>query len=125
MPESRHKNLHLARTMRRNAKPAEKRLWCRLRNRQIHGVRFRRQVPIGPYIVDFASQRARLVVEADGGHHTGQVAEDRRRTVFLEFRGYQVLRFWNMDILDRTDDVISVLSEAVHWAIHPENPANR
>ena len=82
------------------------------------GVKFRRQVPIGPYIVDFASRTARLVIEAEGGQHGEQEEADAERTRFLESRGYTVLRFWNHAILDDTDSVMEVIGEAVHWATH-------
>ena len=62
-----------------------------------------------------------LVIEADGGQHGEMKEADRERTVFLERRGYRVLRFWNMDILGDTDSVMDVIAEAVHWAVHPEN----
>ena len=89
------------------------------------GVKFRRQVPIGPYIVDFASRSARVIVEADGGQHADMEEEDLRRTEFLEARGYTVLRFWNRYILKETDAVMEVIGEAVHWGIHPHNPLNQ
>ena len=61
-----------------------------------------------------------LVIEADGGQHGEQEVEDAERSRFLEFRGYTVLRFWNMHILNDTDAVMEVIAEAVHWATHPE-----
>ena len=120
MPNSRHKNITLARNLRRNQTAAEARLWSRLRKNGL-GVKFRRQVPIGPYIADFASRTTMLVIEADGGQHGEMEAADHQRTEFLERRGYRVLRFWNMDILGDTDSVMDVIAEAVHWAMHPEN----
>jgi very-short-patch-repair endonuclease len=124
MPNQRypHKNLHLARALRREQTPAEARLWSRLRNGNLMGIKFRRQVPVGPYIADFLSRQARLVVEADGGQHGEQEAYDAERTRFLEFRGYQVLRFWNHYILTDIDTVMDVIGEAAHWAVHAENP---
>ena len=89
------------------------------------GGKCRRQVPIGPYIVDFASRTARVIVEADGGQHADTEEEDQRRTEFLESRGYTVLRFWNRYILKETDAVLEVIGEAVHWGVHPDNPLNR
>ncbi|WP_300541174.1 DUF559 domain-containing protein [Maricaulis sp.] len=121
---ARHKNLHLARSMRKRQTPAEARLWSRLRNGGVEGVKFCRQIPIGPCIVDFVSREARLVVEADGGQHSEQEEADRARADFLEFREYQVLRFWNHAILANTDAAIEVIVKALHWAVHPENPAN-
>ncbi|MAC88915.1 DUF559 domain-containing protein [Maricaulis sp.] len=125
MPQSVHKHRHLARALRKEQTPAEACLWSRLRNRNLLAVKFRRQVPIGPYIADFASQEARLIVEADGGQHGETEGEDAERTAYLEHRGYQVLRFWNHAILTDTDGVMEVIGEAVHYAVHPGNPDAR
>ncbi|WP_203292629.1 endonuclease domain-containing protein [Maricaulis parjimensis] len=115
--QARHKNLSLARSMRQRLTPAEAKLWSRLRSGRVMGVKFRRQVPIGPYVVDFASRTARIVVEADGGHHTEQTEEDGARSAFLEWRGYTVLRFWNGQILYETDAVVEEIADAVHWGL--------
>ncbi len=93
---------------------AERRLWSRLRGRQLHGHKFRRQVPIGPYVVDFACVLERLVVEVDGSQHFDEAPHsDERRAMWLESRGYRVLRFWNGDVLARTDDVVEVIGQAL------------
>jgi very-short-patch-repair endonuclease len=123
--QSQHKNINRARAFRRRQTPAEARLWSRLRNGNLMGVKFRRQVPIGPYVVDFASRTARVIVEAGGGQHADTEEEDQRRTEFLESRGYTVLRFWNRYILKETDAIMEVIGEAVHWGVHPDNPLNR
>tara|TARA_R110000868_G_scaffold35549_3_gene127406 strand:+ start:165 stop:545 length:381 start_codon:yes stop_codon:yes gene_type:complete len=125
MPDHPLQHLHLARAMRRKQTPAEARLWSRLRNGNLMGIKFRRQVVVGPYIADFLSAQARLVVEADGGQHGEQEAEDEERTRFLEHRGYRVLRFWNHSILTDIDAVMEVIGEAAHWAAHGENPDAR
>jgi very-short-patch-repair endonuclease len=83
---------------------AERRLWSALRSRRLHQFKFRRQYPIGPYIVDFACIEHRLIVEADGGQHC-ENADDARRTAWLEAQGWRVLRFWNNDILANVDGV--------------------
>ncbi|WP_417497490.1 endonuclease domain-containing protein [Maricaulis sp.] len=119
------KNQHLARALRREQTPAEARLWSRLRNGNLMGIKFRRQVPVGPYIADFLSRQARLVVEADGGQHGEQEAYDATRTRFLEFRGYRVLRFWNHYILTDIDAVMEAIGEAAHWGVHEKNPDTR
>tara|TARA_R110002094_G_C4831079_1_gene205456 strand:- start:76 stop:462 length:387 start_codon:yes stop_codon:yes gene_type:complete len=119
------KNQHLARALRREQTPAEARLWSRLRNGNLMGIKFRRQVPVGPYIADFLSRQARLVVEADGGQHGEQEAYDAARTRFLEFRGYRVLRFWNHYILTDIDAVMEAIGEAAHWGAHEKNPDTR
>ncbi len=93
---------------------AERVLWRALREAlpQLH---WRHQVPFGPYIVDFCSHRARLIVEADGGQHgePQQVEHDAERTRFLEGEGYRVLRFWNHDLLADTDSVLSVVADGL------------
>ena len=95
-----------SRALRRQATDAERLLWSHLRGRSLLGRKFRRQVPIGPYIVDFLCIQDRLIVEADGGQHAGQGPYDSRRTAELQARGYRVLRFWNNDILAEPDAVL-------------------
>jgi very-short-patch-repair endonuclease len=100
-----------ARELRQVMTDAERRLWRNLR-RHFLGVHFRRQVPIGPYIVDFACLGRRLVVEIDGGQHMGS-AEDEIRDQWLRERGYRVLRFWNHDVLKNTEGVLTVIASAL------------
>jgi very-short-patch-repair endonuclease len=92
--------------LRTNATDAEKRLWSLLRNRQLAGYKFRRQHPIPPYIVDFVCLEQRLVVELDGGQHAEAQTYDASRTAVLEKLGYQVLRFWNNELLGNTQAVL-------------------
>jgi very-short-patch-repair endonuclease len=99
-----------ARRLRREATDAERRLWSRLRNRQLGGFKFRRQETIGRCIVDFACAECRLVVEADGGQHRNEVDADR--TAYLSSLGWKVVRFWNNDILQNTDGVLEVILSA-------------
>jgi very-short-patch-repair endonuclease len=89
-----------ARELRRSSTDIERRFWRALRVRQIEGVKFRRQHPIGSYVVDFCAPDIRLVIELDGGQHAERQVEDERRTRFLESRGYRVLRFWNSDSVE-------------------------
>jgi len=91
---------------------AEKRLWYRLRRRQLANQRFRRQVPIGTYIVDFACVEAMLIVEVDGSQHL-ESATDRARDRWLQGEGYRVLRFWNDDVLARTEGVMPHILDAL------------
>lgn len=98
-----HKN---ARALRSAATDAERKLWQGLRGRQVLGYKFRRQYPIAGYITDFACPEARMVIELDGGQHLGQAAYDVERTRKLAVNGYRVLRFWNDDVLLRTQDVL-------------------
>jgi very-short-patch-repair endonuclease len=83
----------------------ERFMWSRLRNRQLAGYKFRRQVPIGPYFADFACLSARLVIEVDGGEHHGGES-DRRKTAYLETHGYRVLRVPVQEIDETMDDVM-------------------
>ena len=105
-----------ARELRKEATKEERRLWGVINNRQIHGIRFNRQVPIGPFICDFVARSAKLVVELDGGQHGEAIIYDERRTKFLEERGYRVLRFWNHEVMKSLDDIVRVIGEALHQA---------
>ncbi|WP_459943155.1 endonuclease domain-containing protein [Deferrisoma palaeochoriense] len=96
----------MARRLRQNQTDAEHRLWRFLRNRQMLGKKFRRQAPMGPFVVDFVCHEARLIIEVDGGQHAVQVEQDRRRAEWLEHNGYRVLRFWNHDVLQNTEAVL-------------------
>jgi very-short-patch-repair endonuclease len=102
-----------ARTLRKSMTKAELWLWQRLRARQLCGLKFRRQHPIGPYIVDFACLQCRLVVEVDGATHStdAEQAHDRQRTVYLEDAGWRVLRFWNTDLYDNIDETLNRIAE--------------
>ena len=102
-----------ARELRKNMTDAERRLWHKLNRRQIATVKFRRQQPIGPFIVDFVCFERRLIVEVDGGHHTEQMSQDNERTAWLEKEGYRVLRFWNNEVLANTDAVAQAIADAV------------
>jgi very-short-patch-repair endonuclease len=107
-----------ARILRRNSTDAERRLWAALRDRRLRGYRFRRQYPIGPFIVDFACTRHQLVIEADGGQHA-QNNEDTVRTAWLEAHGWRVLRFWNGDVLGTIDGVLETIVRAIEEPPHP------
>jgi very-short-patch-repair endonuclease len=91
--------------MRQRQTSAEVRMWSRLRNRRLENLKFRRQVPRGPFIADFLCDEAMLIVEVDGSQHGDQTAKDARRTAYLEGLGYTVLRVWNIDVLQNTDRV--------------------
>jgi very-short-patch-repair endonuclease len=86
---------------------AEKKIWNRVRAKQL-GVKFRRQQPIGKYVVDFVCFEKKLVIEIDGGEHFESV-RDRIRDKWFQKHGYNVLRFWNNDVLKNTDDVIQAI----------------
>ncbi len=105
----------LARKLRKNMTDAERRLWYDLRHRQIGHARFRRQAPIGPYIVDFVCFESRLIIELDGSQHAIDLKEDLRRTHWLNEQGFRVIRFWNYQIFEDGEAVL----EAIGLALNP------
>ena len=90
---------------------AEQHLWKYLRNRRLGGRKFRRQFPIPPYILDFYCHEMHLAVELDGSQHLLKEKYDRKRTEYLENQGIRVLRFWNHDVLQRTEKVLEMIRE--------------
>ena len=111
--------VEFARKLRRESTDAERILWERLRRRQIAGLKFRRQVPIGRYVVDFLCLQARLVVEVDDVGHADRFEYDRQRTHYMNACGYEVLRFWNGDVLGKPEEAI----DAIHdWLNARHNP---
>jgi very-short-patch-repair endonuclease len=98
-----------ARALRRNMTDAERALWNHLRLRQMQGFKFRRQQPIGNYIVDFVSFDQKLIIELDGGQHVSQASYDRARTAWLEKQGFEVLRFWDNQVLTEMEGVKQVI----------------
>src|SRR5262245_10804464 len=103
----------LARYLRKNVTPAEERLWSKLRRRQIEDCRFRRQVPIGSFVIDFACLERRLLIEVDGGLHVGREQYDAQRTEWLEVHGYRVLRFTNSEVMWGIDGVLQAIRSAL------------
>ena len=99
--------------LRENATDAERLLWSRLRRRQVHGCKFRRQRSIGPYVCDFVCLELSVIVELDGSQHVTQAPYDDNRDRFLRASGYRVLRFWNADVLVRIDSVVETIFEAL------------
>ena len=87
---------------------AERRLWSHLRASQLEGTKFIRQHPIGDFVVDFACRSARIAVELDGGQHADSLADDAR-TAIIEAHGYRVIRFWNNEVLQNTDGVLTAI----------------
>jgi len=106
-----------ARHLRRSLTDAERRLWYHLRDRRLVGRKFRRQVPIGPFVADFACLEAMLVVEVDGSQHAD--GADAARDAFLRRHGFAVLRFWNNDVLTRTQGVLERIHAALSTHPHP------
>jgi very-short-patch-repair endonuclease len=102
-----------ARLLRKNQTDAEQLLWKQLRNRQLYNCKFRRQFPIAPYIADFACLELKLIIELDGGQHANQAHYDDQRTLFLEQRGFKVLRFWNNEVIDNMAGVFESICIAI------------
>jgi len=103
-----------ARTLRHHQTDTERELWHLLRDRELSGYKFRRQVPLGPYVADFVCLSARLIVELDGGQHGEQITYDSERTKWLEAQDFRVLRFWNNQVFEERDAVLAtILSELI------------
>ena len=109
----------LARKLRRESTDAERLLWRYLRAHRMAGFKFRRQVVIEPYIVDFLCLEARLVIEADGGQHVQRAEDDEKRTAYLESLSYRVMRFWNHEILNDIDLVLDQIHGFLIKSPHP------
>jgi very-short-patch-repair endonuclease len=104
----------LARNLRKNQTDVEALLWRHLRHNQLEGLSFRRQHPIGRYIVDFVCLEQRLILEIDGGQHDIEREKDEQRTKWLMAEGYKVLRFWNNEVLTNLEGVLeSILLNAL------------
>ncbi|WP_242125298.1 DUF559 domain-containing protein [Sphingobium sp. Sx8-8] len=98
-----------AKSLRNGASPPERLLWQHLRNRQLKGHKFSRQMPIGPYFADFICREARLIIELDGSSHDNSADHDVRRDAYCRAQGYSILRFSNADVLSNIDGVLSHL----------------
>jgi len=105
--------IDLARNLRKNQTDAEQILWLKLRNRRFLNVKFRRQFTIEPYIVDFVCLDLKLIIELDGSQHIEQAEFDRERTLFLNQRGFKVIRFWNNDLFTQIEVVLESIRLAV------------
>ena len=103
----------IARKLRKNQTPQEGKLWAFLKDRRLKNVKFRRQHPIGNYIVDFFCEEKRLIIEVDGGQHNEQIhyEKDQIRDKFLKNQGYIIVRFWNNDIDENLDGVLNRIIE--------------
>jgi very-short-patch-repair endonuclease len=100
-----------AKALRKNMTEAEKKLWTELRRRRLLDCKFRRQQPLGEYIVDFVCLSERLIVEVDGGQHARDIAYDKGRDRWLIAQGFTVLRFWNNEIFDNIAGVMYRISD--------------
>lgn len=109
--------------LRQNSSDAEKYLWYFLRARRLGGYKFRRQHLIYPFVVDFICLEKKLIVELDGGQHAEQLQYDKKRTAYLNMKGYQVLRFWNDEIFNETNAVLNkILAMLQKCSVEPSSP---
>jgi len=128
MPESDRRPTQRAQELRNGATDAERILWRHLSRRQLDGLKFSRQMPVGPFICDFLCRERGLVIELDGGQHTERAAADERRTAFLQSHGLTVIRFWNNDVLTNINGVLEHILEALgrlpakFQRAHPQPP---
>ena len=108
------RNIAFARRLRKELSDAEQKVWKHLRSRRFEGYKFRRQHPIGRYVADFRCIDRRLVIELDGGQHAEEMnlQKDSERTVYLNQKGFHVLRFWDNEVLNNTD---TVLGQTFDW----------
>jgi very-short-patch-repair endonuclease len=102
-----------AKQLHRNMTPAEAKLWSHLRAHRMKDVHFRNQHAIGNYVVDFCATRRKLIIELDGSQHLEQEDYDAERTAFFEVKGYRVLRFWNNEVMNDIESVLSAIDFAL------------
>ncbi|KAB2924963.1 MAG: endonuclease domain-containing protein [Candidatus Contendobacter sp.] len=114
--------LNNAKTLRSHQTDAEQQLWHQLRAHRFMGLKFKRQKPIGHYIVDFICIEYQLIIEVDGGQHIDQMEYDDERTAWLESEGFMVLRFWNHEVLQEMDGVLERIRQAVVETAIPSPP---
>jgi very-short-patch-repair endonuclease len=116
-------SLTIARRLRRDMTDAERKLWANLRHRQLEGAKFRRQHPLGNYVLDFYCEACRLVVEVDGSQHTPE--GDAARTAWLDAHGCRVIRFGNLDVLKQLPDVLETIRTALLESPSPTGRGRR
>jgi very-short-patch-repair endonuclease len=116
------KAVQRSQSLRIELTPPERRLWHRLNRRQIDGVKFRRQAAIGPYIADFLSHEAKIVIELDGETHADprQISRDEEKRRVLEMKGFRVIRFFNSEVREDVDDVVRRIRLACGLSEYPK-----
>ena len=107
---------NLARNLRKNSPDAENKLWYFLRAKRFEDLRFRRQKPIGRYIVDFICNSKKIIIELDGGQHAEKenIEKDKIRSEYLKKRGFKVIRFWDNEIFENCEQVLDVIFQHCH-----------
>ena len=117
--------LNKAKTLRTNQTEAEQRLWYHLRAHRFMGLKFKRQKPMGRYIVDFVCMERQLIIELDGGQHAEQMAYDQHRDAWLRSQGYTVLRFWNNEVMHQLEDVLEQIRNTISLSPSPSPTRGR
>ncbi|KKW93428.1 MULTISPECIES: endonuclease domain-containing protein [Sphingobium] len=113
------RNTARAKSLRNDSSPPERLLWQHLRNRQLDGRKFSRQIPVGPYFCDFLCREAKLIIELDGSTHDNGADYDARRDAYCRTQGYSILRFTNADVLTNLEGVLSHIQTTLAQA-HPQ-----
>ncbi|MGC2063357.1 MAG: endonuclease domain-containing protein [Thermodesulfovibrionales bacterium] len=115
---------HLAKGLRKKSTDVEQLLWSHIRAGRFERMKFRRQHPIGQYIVDFVCLDRKLIVELDGGQHAlpDEILKDRQRDAWLGKEGFTVVRFWDNEVLTNTSGVLEVIRERIHRTPSPQSP---
>ena len=115
---------HLAKGLRKRSTDAEKLLWSDLRAGRCEGMKFRRQHPVGQYIVDFVCLERKLIIELDGGQHAlpDEARKDRQRDAWLEKEGYTVVRFWDNEVLMNRNGILDAIRERLNRTPSPQSP---
>ena len=114
-----------AKELRKNSTIAENTIWKHLRQKQLEGLKFKRQQPIDNYIVDFVCFERRVIIEVDGGQHSIEVEKDRIRDNYLRMNGFKVLRFWNNEVLENIIGVLEVIRDSCLNSPSPQSPPAR
>ncbi|MBL8881493.1 MAG: DUF559 domain-containing protein [Hyphomicrobium sp.] len=114
----------IARRLRRRQTEEERKLWARLRDRRLNGLKFRRQAPCGPFIADFLCEQVRLIIELDGSQHAREehARADEERSQALKALGYEVIRIWNAEIKNNIEGVLDGILDAVRKRPQPPHP---
>ncbi|MGB7293984.1 MAG: DUF559 domain-containing protein [Candidatus Aminicenantales bacterium] len=112
----------LARILRKRSTGAENFLWKQIRAKRLNRMKFRRQEPIGKYIVDFVCREKKIIIELDGGQHSEQREKDQERDEWLRSEGFRVLRFWNNDILRKIEDILEITLKECLESPSPSSP---
>jgi very-short-patch-repair endonuclease len=114
----REKAYEFAKKLRKNSTEAEKLVWRYLRGRRFLGMKFRRQQPIGNYVVDFVCFEKNIIIEVDGGQHAEERNRDRSRDLRLTNEGFRVLRFWNNEVIENIEGVLELIKKSI-WPPSP------